>query len=854
MEIYVESSHCSLDVLGRRNQQLCLLALIFAGLGSASGQTPAVLNLSRDLVANGIASKDMAPNSPSLDSRPLFQAGVAYASKNHIPMVTADRGSYYFLTQNSAYQHVNLNAIANVTVDLQYSDLYFALGNVIAIDATNCVNLTLRNFTVDYLQLPFTQLTVTGVNSATRTVSVQQQGKYALPSTFNSVTIPPNVNDDGFFAFAFRDGKELRTTGRMRAAAPTNDGSIQIAGTDPWAQAANLATIQPGDTLVFNHRAGSGTIFANASTGFMVQNVSIYAAGFIGVSTIYGSAITIDHVQVIPRPGTDRLISTNADGIHLSWSGANNVISNNTVRRGCDDGIAIDGQWYAIVNAPNNGASVQVMRRGPSPLPVGSSFDFINIVTAAVAGTASIVAETPPPGQQTGASGELITLTLDHVVGGLQANFGVTPSDPNLRGTGSVIRGNLVQEEVFVRGIYTPGVENVTISDNMTEATNGPGILVEQDEGLTYSYKTGPSSGIVIKNNIVDHALGFGTPSVGMLDGAAAINVVAYDQRFAWVSTMPLSNIAIMGNSVTNSIRTGIRMENVAGGQITGNTLLNDALQPTDYLWYLPACCETLSQVEAEFQQPVVVTNSSSVTNSNNTTSGPWVVNVSNADAGYRLAPESIAVAYGQNLAPLIAQAGGSTLPTALGGIGVTVKDSAGVSRPAGLYYVSPLQVDYVVPPGTASGVATVTVGDKLSAALIAPVGPGLFSADGSGKGVAAAVGVRVSADGAQVPVTVFQCASTGCASVPMDLGASTDALVVEFYGTGIRGRSSPSNVVAQIGGTPARVDYAGLQPQYIGLDQVNVYVPRSLAGAGEVPVVLTVDGVTANVVTINIR
>ena len=61
-------------ILGRRNPQLFLLALIFAGLGSASGQTPAVLNLSHDLVANGIASKDMAPNSPSLDSRPLFQA------------------------------------------------------------------------------------------------------------------------------------------------------------------------------------------------------------------------------------------------------------------------------------------------------------------------------------------------------------------------------------------------------------------------------------------------------------------------------------------------------------------------------------------------------------------------------------------------------------------------------------------------------------------------------------------------------------------------------------------------------------------------------------------------------------
>jgi uncharacterized protein (TIGR03437 family) len=184
----------------------------------------------------------------------------------------------------------------------------------------------------------------------------------------------------------------------------------------------------------------------------------------------------------------------------------------------------------------------------------------------------------------------------------------------------------------------------------------------------------------------------------------------------------------------------------------------------------------------------------------------------------------------------------------------VTVKDSAGVSRPAGLYYVSPGQVAYVVPQGTARGVATVTVGNTPSAAFIAPVGPGLLTADGSGSGVALAAAVRASGNGTQVPVPVFQCGPAGCRSVPMDLGSSTDTLVVVFYGTGIRGRSSLGNVVAQIGGEPAKVLYAGGQSQYDGLDQVNIVVPSSLAGAGEVPVVLTVDGVTANVVTIDIK
>ncbi|HYL77054.1 MAG TPA: hypothetical protein VEU96_22755 [Bryobacteraceae bacterium] len=829
----------------------CLAILLAAWMARA--QPPAVLNLSHDLVAKGIAAKDMAPNQPTLDARPLFEAGVVYASRNHIPLVTADRGNYYFLSQSADYHHAILNNVNNVTVDLQYSDLYFAHGNVIGIHVVNSTNLALKNFTVDYLQLPFTQVTVTSVNAPTKTISFKQLGNYPLPSAFNSVTIPANYIVDGFFVFGFRDGQELRTTGRMQATPPFNDSSIQITSTQLWSQESNVASLQPGDTLVVNYRAGVGAIYADNVTAFTVQNVSIYASGFIGVLIGQGSLITIDHVQVMPRPGTDRLISTNADGIHLSRAGVNNVISNNIVKRGCDDGIAIDGQWSAIVNAANNGPSVQVKRNSNSVLAIGTSFDFINITNATIAGTAMITGETPAPAQQTGAPNEVIMLTLDHAIP-LQANFGVTPSDPKLRGSGTVISGNLVQEEVFARGIYPAGVANVTITDNMTQATNGTGILLEQDEALTYNYKTGPSSGIVIQNNIVDHALGYGTPGLSLQNAAAAINIVAYDQAFNWVSTTPFSNISVTGNFVSNSVRTGIRMENVAGGQITGNTILNYALQPTDYLWYLPACCETLAQVQAEFLQPLLVVNSNLVTNATNITTGQWVVNVSDADSGYRLAPESIAVAYGQNLAGTTALPTGSTLPAALGGISVTVKDSAGGSRPAGLYYVSPTQVDYLVPAGTAAGVATVTVGNTASAALIAPVAPGLFAINGTGKGVAAALAVRASADGTQFAVPVFFCAASGCFAAPMDLGAPTDILVVELYGTGIRGRSSLANVVASIGGVPAVVAYAGPQPQFAGLDQVNLYVPRSLAGAGEVPIILTVDGVTANVVTVNIK
>lgn len=52
----------------------------------------------------------------------------------------------------------------------------------------------------------------------------------------------------------------------------------------------------------------------------------------------------------------------------------------------------------------------------------------------------------------------------------------------------------------------------------------------------------------------------------------------------------------------------------------------------------------------------------------------------------------------------------------------------------------------------------------------------------------------------------------------------------------------------------PRRFPTPGPQGSYAGLDQVNVVLPRSLAGRGEVDVLLTVDGRAANPAKINIK
>jgi uncharacterized protein (TIGR03437 family) len=229
------------------------------------------------------------------------------------------------------------------------------------------------------------------------------------------------------------------------------------------------------------------------------------------------------------------------------------------------------------------------------------------------------------------------------------------------------------------------------------------------------------------------------------------------------------------------------------------------------------------------------------------------------AAASAAVAPNSIASMFGTNLAVGIAQAGTQPLPTTLGGAALTVVDAGGAARNAPLIYVSPAQINFVVPDGTAAGAATFQANNgsttQSATATVQPVAPTLFSMNSTGSGVAAATAIRTQAGnpGPQFPVPVFQCDSSGCVSVPTDVGLDTPVFV-SFFGTGIRGFSSLANVTVKINDISVPVLYAGPAPGFTGLDQVNVGLILNLRGSKESYVVLTVDGQTSNQVTVNIQ
>lgn len=225
------------------------------------------------------------------------------------------------------------------------------------------------------------------------------------------------------------------------------------------------------------------------------------------------------------------------------------------------------------------------------------------------------------------------------------------------------------------------------------------------------------------------------------------------------------------------------------------------------------------------------------------------------------VAPDSIATVFGSSLAPATETGTSLPLPTTLASVSVKIKDSGGVERAAQLFFVSSSQINCLIPSGTSMGNATVTVTDAGGRTIIEgkmiidDITPGLFAANSTGSGVAAAVVLRVKADGSQAyePVARLD-KSNNLVAAPIDLGPESDQVYLILYGSGIRGNSNLRDVNALYGIRGLPVVFAGAQGGFEGLDQVNVLLPRDIPTRGEQNVELTVAGRRTNKVRINIK
>ncbi len=234
------------------------------------------------------------------------------------------------------------------------------------------------------------------------------------------------------------------------------------------------------------------------------------------------------------------------------------------------------------------------------------------------------------------------------------------------------------------------------------------------------------------------------------------------------------------------------------------------------------------------------------------------VVSAANYQANF--APGALCSGFGTSLVVIPPNAESSTSLYQKNGTTAEIVDSAGQYHRVALLFAGKAngydQINFYLPEEIAPGAATISVysstGEVSQSVLnIQPTAPAIFTIEQNGKGDAAVV--------------------TTNDSINFDLGfAKQDAtkdVYVSLFGTGWRFANQAqggkalmngtplinANVIVELNGKPVEVLYAGAQPEYLGLDQINIKLPKDLV-AGAYPLTIKFGDQTSNQVMLRIK
>lgn len=279
----------------------------------------------------------------------LQQIATAYA--NGDPSVTITQGNYRFddVIGTSYTCHVQFTQLQNFTIDFSGSTLWFDDARTAILFNKN-TNLTVKNFIIDYDKPVFVQGVISYIASSGSTFHMTMDTGYADAQNilgngdkwrliaFDPTTRylkPQIIGSSAWFYFSNQQAN--------------GDYSMTYAGDHGVSlQNSGLAV---GDRIAVMPRVGDGrALKIENNDGFVMENVTIYAAPFVAVAgNMNKGPLEFHNVDIVRRPDTDRLLAGNADGINTASSAMGPLIEDCTLSYLGDDCINSHVPYQRVV-------------------------------------------------------------------------------------------------------------------------------------------------------------------------------------------------------------------------------------------------------------------------------------------------------------------------------------------------------------------------------------------------------------------------------------------------------------------------------------------------------------------------
>jgi len=465
--------------------------------------------------------------------------------------------------------------------------LTFTNPSASAIVFDSCRNISLKNIQIDYDPLPYAFGTVRSVDL--------RENTFDLELDSNSIAFDHQAfsKAKGIWGMVVKPDAKSGTT----RYGPTAVGAKDIAplagrnwrltmdvpknGMGGYANALVRSGMQPGDRYVHMPRIYGCAVGIQACENVRIENVDILSSPGLSFFPYLSRHVSLIDCHV--RPGSGRIISANADGIHARGMRGDLLIERCSFEGMGDDAINIHSS--AIVVRKVNSSSEIIAQPATWSVHPGDELAAFDGTTLMEKGRTTVA------GSQVTSGGTLIRFTKP--ISGLLAGRGVADSDRlyNLSEAGGPF---VIRDYRFLshrgRAILVSGMDG-TIENNFFENNEGWG--VDLSFGDTLWAEGPPARDLTIAGNVFQ-GCGGGQPAIGARSTATATATSTGKEPCFF------KNLVIRNNQFLDLASPAIRLYGVNGVLIKDNTIV--AANP-------PAKTANFAAIELENSSGVVISD-----------------------------------------------------------------------------------------------------------------------------------------------------------------------------------------------------------------------------------------------------
>jgi hypothetical protein len=273
------------------------------------------------------------------DSTVAIQDAISAMKTKGSPQLVFPRGTYRLMSAHRSA--MDFTHMSNFEVDGGGSTILIGPdARCITLVSSNAV---IHDLVIDWDPLPFTQGTVTasGLNWFTLRID-------------SGFPVPPHADLVAFGAY----DRSLKNLARKGFEVYGSVSSVQAAGpADLRIELTRLLAIPVGTVLVLRFKLGHEAVSITGSQNITVRNLRIHSSYSLGFNISRSRDLRFEDVTIGMPSGSDRLLSTNADGMHITNCSGDLVIQRGVFEGMGDDAININaGILHFQPNAAVSGA------------------------------------------------------------------------------------------------------------------------------------------------------------------------------------------------------------------------------------------------------------------------------------------------------------------------------------------------------------------------------------------------------------------------------------------------------------------------------------------------------------------